>query len=196
MKNSRRLAPASKQQGFSLFAGLMILVLMTILAISAFRVGINETMVVANAQHRNEAIDAAQQVIDMVASSNNFTQNPAAAVPNSNCTGGGANSWCVDNNADGVNDVKVQLNPEPDCVAASVIPASQLDLTQAADLTCAAGVQQNFGVVGAVSGDSMCANSTWEISAQANDTATGTTATVAQGINVRIAATDMATYCP
>ena len=192
-----KIAKATKQQGFVLVVGLIMLVLLTLMVVTTFRIGSTETIIVANAQHSKEGIDAAQLAIDTVANSNNFTQNPAAAIPTSNCTGGGANSLCVDVNGDNKPDFRVTLTPQPSCVMAVPIPANQLDFSKADDLACATETQQTFGVAGAtVTGNSLCANSMWDITAQATDSATGTTSVVSQGIAVRIATSDVATNCP
>lgn len=186
-----------RQRGLSLVIGLIMLFIMTLIAIASFQLGSDQTVVVANAQQRNEGIDAAQQAIEIVVNSISFTQNPAVAIPTSNCSGGGANRWCVDTTGDGTNDFTVTLAPQPSCVTAASIPMSQLDFSKADDLACVAGSRQDFGVTGAMSSsDSLCANATWEISAQAADAATGTMANVVQGVSLRIATNDMANYCP
>lgn len=174
--------------------GLIMLVLMTLLAIAAFNIGSSQTMVVANAQYKNESVAAAQTAIDKVINSANFTQNPAAAITGSNC-GTGTNVLCVDTNGDGIYDVTVNI-ANPTCITATAIPTSQLDFTKPDDLACSAGTQQTFGTTGSTTGNSLCANSSWEVDATATDTTTNTTAEVVQGVGVRIAATDMTSYCP
>ncbi|MDR3410210.1 MAG: hypothetical protein P4L87_04575 [Formivibrio sp.] len=196
-QRSQQCTGYRRQQGFTLIMGLIMLVLLTLMAVVVYHLGANQTIIVANAQHKNEGLDAAQQAIDTVINSSNFTQNPAAAIATSNCSGGGANKLCVDSNGDGTNDFTVSLTPTPTCVAAAPIPAAQLDFTKADDLACATETQQSFGVSGATAtGNSLCANSTWEINAQAVDSATNTTVNVTQGVAVRIATTDMTTNCP
>lgn len=183
--------------GFILIMGLIMLVLLTLVAVSAFRIGANETAIAGNAQHRNEAVNAAQVTIDTVIHSSDFTKNPAAAIASGNCSDGGANALCVDSNGDGTSDFTVTLTPQPVCIVAAPIPASKLDFANNDDLACASEVQQAHGVAGAVpTGNSLCANSTWEVSAQAADATTGTSLTVVQGVAVRIATTDMASNCP
>ena len=188
---------ARKQQGFSLLISMIMLLLMTLMAIASFHMSSSQTAIVANSQHKNEGIDAATQAIEQVVNSSNFTQNPTAAIPSSNCTsGGGSNTWCVDSNGDGVQDFTVTL-PVVKCIEAAPILNSQLNMQNADDLACSSQMQQSFGVAGGTgSGNSMCANSTWEITAQANDSATETSATVTQGVSMRIAATAMANNCP
>jgi Tfp pilus assembly protein PilX len=193
MKMARR--PAG-QRGITLVIGLIMLVILTLMAVWAFHMGSSQTAIVSNAQHRAEATDAAQQAIDTVLNSSNFMINPAAAIPASNCTSGGSNSLCVDVNGDGSPDVKVTLAPKPTCISGAPINANTLDFSKPEDLACAAGSQQAFGVQGAASGNSLCANSNWEITAAAADAATNTKVTVVQGVSARIAATDLANNCP
>jgi Tfp pilus assembly protein PilX len=189
-------AHRARERGVTLIIGLIMLVLLTLMAVAAFHMGTSQTAIVSNAQHRGEATDAAQEAINTVLNSSNFMINPAAAIANSNCPGGGPNSLCVDVNGDGVGDVTVNLAPQPNCVSGSPINASTLDFSNGNDLACASGAQQNFGVQGAASGASLCANSNWEITAAAQDAATKTNVTVVQGVASRIAATDLANNCP
>lgn len=196
MKRRNTLAPSRRQRGLTLVMGLVMLLVLTLAAVAAFHMGANQTIIVSNAQHRNEGVDAAQQAIDIVVNSSNFTANPAAAIPNSNCPAGGANSLCVDSNGDQVNDFTVTLNPKPNCIVAAPIPVSQLDFGNPQDLACAPQSQQSFGVANAnQTGSSLCANSNWEIVAQAVDPSTSTSVKVVQGVAVRIATTGAKTYC-
>ena len=68
-------------------------------------------------------------------------------------------------------------------------------VTLAEDLGCAAGQQQQFGVAGAVTGNSLCASSVWEISAHAQGLNSGANVTVRQGIGVRISADEAGSAC-
>jgi hypothetical protein len=83
----------------------------------------------------------------------------------------------------------------PACVAKSGIKMTDLVLTNIEDLGCAAGQQQQFGVQNAVTGDSLCANTLWEITAQTAGMANSARVTVTQGVGIRISADDMATSC-
>jgi hypothetical protein len=75
------------------------------------------------------------------------------------------------------------------------IKASELNLSNAEDLGCSAGQAQQFGVAGAPSGESLCANTAWDITAETNATVSRTRVTVTQGVVVRINADDMASTC-
>jgi Tfp pilus assembly protein PilX len=191
-----RRASLAQQRGITLVVGLIMLVLLTLMAIAAFHMGSAQQTIVSNAQHRNEATDAAQQAIETVVNSSNFMVNPSAAIPTSNCSGGGSNTLCTDVNGDGIADIKVTLSPQPTCISGAPINASTLDFSKAEDLGCSSGIQQSFGVQGATSADSLCAQSNWEVTAVANDTATKTNVTVVQGVSARIATTDLTNNCP
>jgi Tfp pilus assembly protein PilX len=191
----------ARQEGNTLIVGLIMLMLLTMLAVSAFHIGAVQTIVVGNAQHRAQSVAAAQEAIETVLTNNTFSSDPTAAIPISNCSGGGTNTLCVSSNGDGTNDFTVTLTPPPFCVAAAVVTADQLDLTSGVnspDYACLNGTQQDaFGVEGAViAGNSNCAQSTWEVNAKAVDSYTNTTATVTQGIAKRIYTFQMSSYCP
>lgn len=189
------LAAPRRQRGITLVVGLIMLVLLTLMAVVAFHMGTSQTAIVSNAQHRGEATDAAQQAIDTVLNSSNFMIDPTAAIPASNCVGGGANSLCVDVNGDGTADVKVSLTPNPKCISGAPIANGSLNLGNSEDLACVTGASQTFGIEGSTNGNSLCATSSWEITAAAADTTTNTNVTVVQGAAARIATTDLANNC-
>ncbi|MEJ7929019.1 PilX N-terminal domain-containing pilus assembly protein [Ramlibacter sp. AN1015] len=68
-----------RQSGFSLLIGMIILVILTLLLVSAIRTNTGNLRIVGNQQVMDESIAAAQQVIEEVISQN-FTIAPAAAV--------------------------------------------------------------------------------------------------------------------
>jgi len=69
------------------------------------------------------------------------------------------------------------------------IKNSELVLTNNEDLGCSAGQQQTLGVAGANSGDSLCSNTVWEITAKTTSTM-GSSATVIQGLGIRVSTDD------
>jgi hypothetical protein len=58
------------------------------------------------------------------------------------------------------------------------------------------GSSQSFGVAGAVDGNSACADSVWEIRAEATDMETEAQVAVTQGVAVRVARDDVTNNCP
>lgn len=194
--NSRRT-----QRGSTLVVALVMLILLSILAISSLNIGRGSLQVVHNAQTQAVAADAAQAIINQVISSPAFTENPTQVLEQ-NCPVGvtaPANSRCVYVNAadDTKTVVVVALNPAPKCVQSRALPTNELDLTDPEDLGCTQGFSgQNYGIVGAGSLSSLCANSMWEITAQASDPVSNAQAVVTQGVTVRVSTDAAATSCP
>lgn len=188
----------TRQRGITLITALIMLVLLTLMAITAFHIGSSQSVIISNSQHREEATDAAQQTIDTVLNSANFMTNPAAAIVNGDgtCAGGAANNLCVDVNGDGTKDITVALSPQPKCTEGWNINNSSLDLSQSDDLACSTGQGQTFGVEGSSNTASLCAQSGWEVTAAATDNTTNSKVTIVQGVSARIAATDLTNNCP
>lgn len=180
------------QRGATLLITLIMLVLLTLFAVSALNTGTTNLKVVGNMQSRSEALNATQEAIETVLSSPLFISNPANAVLNP-C--GAANTLCTDVTGDGTPDYTTRLTPPPSCVMVKPIKVSELDLSIAEDLGCSAGQAQQFGVAGAVTGDSLCAKSVWEITAVTTSAAAGATVTAVQGVGVRISVDEMASSC-
>lgn len=179
--------PIRTQRGTTLVIALIMLVLLTLFAISAMNTANTNLKVVGNMQSRNEALNAAQEAIETTLSTPQFISSPLSAVPNP-C--GAANTLCADVNGDGVADYTTTLTPPPTCVVVKPIKSSDLVLTTPEDLGCAIGQQQQFGVVGGTSGDSLCAFTIWEINAQTVSATSPTTVNLTQGVSVRIAMDD------
>lgn len=195
-----------RQRGAVLLVSLIMLVLLTLFAVSALNTSTSNLKMAGNMQARSEAVIAAQDAIETVLSTTLFTTNPANAVINP-C--GAANTLCIDKNGQNTSSaanayyvttlVKTKTTDTkstPNCVKVKAKPVARLDLSAgSAEVTCVAGASQLFGVAGAVTGDSLCAESTWEITARTTSTATGATATVTQGVGILISTDDMATSC-
>jgi len=190
----------TRQSGATLLIVMIILIMLTLFAVSALNTGNINLKVVGNMQTRAEAGDISQGVIDQTISTTQFIDTPSNAVV---VPCGAANTVCTDVNADGNSDYTTRLLPQPACVQARVIKLSELTIALGSDdLACVAAQQQGtFGIQGATgSGDSLCGQSVWEVSAQT--LMSGTTianspvnVTTVQGVAVRVRATDIATSC-
>ncbi len=181
------MTPMHRQQGSTLVIALIMLVLLTLFATSSFNTAKTNLMVVGNMQSTTEASNVAQQTIETVISTTQFITSPSNAIA-SPC-GGTPNTLCVDINGDGVNDYTTTLSPQPSCVYVKAIKNSELNLSNTEDLGCSAGQAQTLGVAGSTSGDSLCSNTVWEINATTTST-TGASATVIQGIGIRVSNDD------
>lgn len=177
------------QGGATLVIALIMLVLITLLAVSSLSTTNMNLRVVGNMQSRGEALQAAQQAIETVISTPQFIANPANAVLNP-C--GAANTMCTDLNGDGTPDYITRLDPAPSCISTKPIKVSELNPSSAEDLACLAGPAQQRGVA---SGNSLCASTAWEITAETSSTFSRTKVTVTQGVAVRVSAADAEALC-
>lgn len=182
-----------RQHGATLLVGLIMLVVLTLMVITSFNFGKTNLEIVANMQQRQEAVSAAQQAIELAINNSRFVEFPEA-VYTEPC--GAENTLCIDINGDGTRDVNVSLKPKPTCLVAQTIKSSALNFAKEEDAQCSTGVQQTAGIEGSVTGDSRCSETIWEITAHAEDLATGATADVVQGVGVRVDTNDIVTACP
>ncbi len=175
----------AQERGAALIVSLIMLLLITILAITAFRLGKSNLQIVGNIQQRDQATAAAQAAIDTTVSSVQFIATPSSPVPNP-CKG--TNTLCIASSGAattaGTGEIDVTVTPA--CDSIEPIPVTALNFADPNDSGCLVGAGQNFGVVGTNSNDSMCSNSVWNIHAVAQDTVTGATATVDEGTGVRV----------
>ena len=187
----RSFSLTTRQRGVVMPVALIMLVMMLLVAIVSFNMGRQNTIIAGNMQHKAEVISSANQAIEAVISKTTFISNPSGALPGNKAT--------YDVNGDSKNDVTVTLSPAPCVKKAQVIKNAELSVANVNDAACLVGASQNLGVEGAVTGDSLCANTIWEINAVAVDDLTGAEAAVTTGVGVRIAADDAknpANICP
>jgi hypothetical protein len=180
------------QGGATMVIALIMLLLLTLAAMTALNMGKSSLQIVGNLQGRNQELVTANGVSEQVLSSTQFFNNPMGVL---NVGGAWMNSTSVDVYGDGKTVLPVTVTP-PSCIAAQGIPVTNLVLTNPDDKGCSRSVQQTFGVAGADTAMSLCATSTWDIATQATDPVTSGSATVTQGVAVRIPLDDQATSCP
>lgn len=193
------LCSPSRQSGITLIVALIMLVLLTMLALTTFKLGQSSLELADNAQQRQQVQNAAQATIDTLISATAFINHPASALDNSNCPttlNAAANSTCIDLYGDGKTIVNVALSPVPTCVQAAAIALSQLDLSNAEDLGCSMGIEQNFGTASAGAAGSLCADSVWEINAVATEPVSGARQLITEGVKVRVSTDAIASSCP
>jgi hypothetical protein len=181
MKTSRVLGTNARQSGLALITALVMLMVLTMLVLAGINMTNVNTKVAYNTQVREEAQAATQQAIEQtISSAANFTAPlPAPA------------TVAVDINNDGAPDYQVTA-ATPSCIASTPIKQSQLDASSAQDIPCfGTSSLQNSGIVGGTgsAGNSLCANTTWDVSASYSDpSGTGLNTTTHQGVNLRVVA--------
>ena len=181
-----------RQRGATLIVALIMLVALAMLSVWAFNAGTMNMRVVGNSQARQEAIAAAQAATELTLSTPLFTQDPLAVA---------AGAIPIDVDGDAVPDYSAQLTPAPSCYRVRVLKVNELDPSSAGDRAClGSSTAQNPGIetagVAPVAGDSLCADSDWNLRAVVSDARTHATAAVNQGIAVRSLTTDTASACP
>lgn len=179
------------ERGVTLIVVMIFLVLMSFFAISAFNNTNGNLRIVGNAQYRQEAINAAQIAIEQTLSSALFSTDPGAVA---------ASPVLVDIDGSGGTVYSATLTPQPKCYRAKTLKVSDLNPAIATDLSCMAdGSVQNSGldIAGATAGtgDSLCADTEWNIRAQVTYARTNTKVAINQGVSLRTLAADASNSC-
>ena len=171
----------SSQRGVTLFVALVLLVMVTLLAVSSFRVSNTNLKVIASMQGKGEAVAAAQAAIEKVLSTPAFAMEPQLV---------GATPIPVDLSGAGKNEYTVTLNPIPRCLKARPTNPAELDITKPEDRPC-------FGtaLVGQAQLATSCAETIWEVTAVTKDTVTGAETLVRQGVSMRTSTTEAQSSC-
>jgi hypothetical protein len=179
----------SRELGLSLVVALIMLLVMTVTTLTLFRMSNTGSQIVGNMQFRSEALSAADATLQEVVSTTRMFSLPGAIFLEPGCSSGSYNQRCVDLNGDGRPDLQVDVAP-PQCVQVTIIPNLVLDLADPSQRSCAEGVRQSFGVAGSAEGNSLCADTTWDVRAEAGDVGdtglTGTRVAVVQGVGVLV----------
>ena len=181
----------AQQRGVTLFVAMIILAALSLMAVWAFSSSTMNLRVVGNSQTRAEVFVAGQTAIEQTISSPAFMQQPdtVAAAP-----------IAIDVDGDGAVDQTARLVPTPSCYRARTVRMNELDAAVATDRPCLRSASSaNLGIesaTGAGTGDSLCADSEWNVRALVSDVATGATVAMAQGVAARGLVTDAANGCP
>lgn len=151
----------------TIFICMMMLIFMTLMVVTAFTISNVNLQAVGNAQVREEAVSAAQAVIEQVVASP-FTDDPTTAV---------LDDFPVDINGDGTNDYLVDL-VQPVCVRFTRANTS---------------VASSVTLPGMTAVDAW--NTIWELNATATDVATGARVQVTQGVRKLLSETEKNLVC-
>lgn len=192
-------APRQTQRGATLLIGLIILILMTLLALTSMNLGKSNLQLVSNQQYRAEAIGSAKSALEEILSHTHFSDSPTTPFGNSNVktydVNGKGTAIVTVTVGDSTSAATKAANPPPCIKSSQTLPVDPNDVSA---LGCASQVQQNFGVAGGSTWGSQCADVIWEITAVATDSSTQATTTVAAGVRVRQdanVAANTANYC-
>ena len=173
----RRHALPPRQRGATLLVAMIFLVVLMLVVASAVRVTTINTKLVGNMQTQQEATAAVQQAIEDTVSYD-FTKLPQAQTIEVDINNSGQ--------AGATYTVKVA---KPQCLVVRPIKNADLDVGSASDRPCfASGAAINSGIIGSTpSGNSVCSDSMWNISASAiPSNSTQPAATLRQGVTQRV----------
>lgn len=174
----------------TLIVVLILLTALGLLAALGVRSGTTNLLAVGNTQSRQEAMSAVQAALERTISTKEFSEKPQAVA---------ALPIQVDVDGDGNVDQTVTLTPPPACYNFRIVKMGELDPEVAADRVCLRGNSGNaagIDAAGLPAGDSMCADSEWNVRAAVNSPDNGARAVVNQGVAMRGAITDAANNCP
>lgn len=171
-----------RQSGSTLLISLVLLVMLTLFVLTVVNTTNINSRIAGNMQTITEAQAAAQQAIEEVISTPNFSTNPAGVPP----------TVAVNVNNEKTYTVNV---PTPTCISIVPIRTVDLDITKPDDAACiGSGSVVAAGIVGTGgAGNSLCSNSQWDVAANVADAATSTSVAVHQGVAVRV---PVGTACP
>jgi hypothetical protein len=174
-----------REEGVVLFVGLIMLILITLLAVSAIRLASTNLLVAGNEQYQMEAEEAANYHLNLALNADNFTSrnvNLTASLPAfTGTTASDATNYTV-------------VIPPPQCKRYRYLKKSELvDASNSVPLENLAcfGSSSSSPITIVVSAatlndNSLCATSLWEMNADVELPDTGAKAQVTQGIEMRI----------
>lgn len=165
-----------KQRGSTLITALIMLIVLTLLVVSAIRSSNTNLRIAGNMQMQEEAVAAAQQALEQIISYN-FTASPAAS------------SVSVDINNDGTVDYTANVT-QPVCLGSTPLQNTTPNLPSAC---LSSGTATNTGIiftsgVAITTGQSWCYAQQWEVQANVTGASTGAKATVHQGVTLNVPA--------
>ena len=187
---------ANRQRGVVLIMGLILLMVLTLLALTTLNLGKSSLQIVGNMQLRRQVISAAQEAIDDAISTTRLFLSPDAIYLNP-CAGV-KNTKCIDIDGDDKPDVTVALTPTPTCVKSQIFKNAfvNLNLNDPNDQACVLATSQTFAIAGAGTANSLCSDTVWQVRAEASDDVTQAKMAVTEGVGVRVGTDVVATYCP
>ncbi|HEX9390495.1 MAG TPA: hypothetical protein VF928_04190 [Usitatibacteraceae bacterium] len=173
-----------KQQGVTLIVGMIMLILLTLMAVTSFKLGKGNLQIVGNMQFRNETLRVAEEIIEARVSTPTNVVSPWIGGLNFN---GG-----ITQNANP--DVAVTVTPT--LVQAYVKKNSVINLNDPGQLGCTLGTAQVFGVEGAATGNSLCAAALYDLTVVATEAATNAKVELHQGVAIQVPADSVCSLVP
>ena len=176
--------PRPRQSGITLIVSLIMLLVQTLLVVSAIRFGNINLKVANNAQVDAEAQAAAQIGLEQMLATIDAASKPdtVAAMSGTSISTGGATY--------AVNVAK------PSCIMSRYVMSTELDPRKASDRVCygGGGADQIISATGTVIAQpTECKSQQWEVTSTLSDASSGANITLVQGISARVS---LEVQCP
>lgn len=166
------------QRGVTLVVALVMLVVLTLLVVSAIRFGNINLRISGNVQSESEASAAAQVATESMIQTINVSTNISSITSQTvNVSTGGAT-------------YTVSIT-KPGCLFNKNIDNAQLDPTKAADLVCFETTDTEKLVTNKdtlTTAPTACKNQQWDVTASVDDDKSGAKVSLLQGVSVRVGA--------
>ncbi|AMO24626.1 hypothetical protein GCM10027034_10590 [Ramlibacter solisilvae] len=177
------------QRGITLVVSLIMLIVLTLLVVSAIRFGNINLKIANNAQVEAEAAAAAQVAIEKqienIVAATAISATKIADVP--------AQVMTVSTGGRSYSNINVS---KPACILNSNVVSTELDPTIPSDRACFGGGNQDLILDKdgkPIPQPTECKNQQWDIAAGVNDATSGAQITMVQGISLRVPSQ---THCP
>lgn len=170
------------ERGVVLVVALIMLILVTLMGTVSSNLVLTNLQVVQNVEARSAARGAALSALQEALTTPGFIEGNGAFVVN---CGDNTYTRCLDLDGDNLLDDVVVSLTEPDCISASPVKNTQLDVfNNPDDASC-----YQPGLF------SLCADALWEVTAIAEDAVTGARVEVRQGVQTRTTTALLASAC-
>lgn len=167
-----------REQGMTLVVALVMLVVLTLIVVSAIRFGNINLRISGNVQANTEASAAAQVAVETMVSTINSSTNISAIPQQTMAISTGAVSYNVD-------------VAKPGCVFNKNINNADLDPSKAGDRACFESGDTEKLVTNKntlTTAPTACKDQQWDVQAAVDDARSGAKATHLQGVSVRVGA--------
>ena len=166
------------QSGMTLVVALVMLVVLTLLVVSAIRFGNINLRIAGNAQSEAEATSAAQVAVETMVNKINAAANISSLTSQtmSVSTGGGTYTVSV---------------TKPGCIFNKPINNSDLDPTKTSDQACFETTDTEKLVTSGntlTTAPTACKDQQWDVQASVDDSKSGAKTSMLQGVSVRVGA--------
>lgn len=173
------MSTRNRQAGITLIVSLIMLIVLTLLVVSAIRFGNINLRIAGNAQTETETVAATQVAIEkmVLEMANTEKVDTILAQPAMQVSTGGKTY-----------SVNVQ---KPTCVLSKNVPLSTLNPKNVKDIPCFADFAQEvqLGPDGLpLPKPTACRDQQWDVSATLADTSSGANVTMLQGVSLRVSA--------